>query len=468
VHHDAAALVAAHPAGTTFVFEGGVHRLSAVIVPRDGDTFVGEDGAVLNGSRLLTSFGREGGLWIVSGQTQQGSRHGSCTTEAPRCSYPEDLFIDDVPLRHVASLGDVVSGAWFFDYEADKIYFADDPTGRKVETSVTNAAFRSDASDVTIRGLVIEKFANQAQRGVIQSNIPAPRSFGERWLIEDNTVRLNHGTGIRANHGSRVLNNRVLMNGQLGIGGGQGPGTVIEGNEIAYNNWAGFSWGWEGGGTKFVQSDGLVIRDNHVHNNGGPGLWADVNNINTLYEYNLVEHNRNNGIFHEISYRATIRYNTSRYNGVEVGLTRYGSVWGAGILVYSSPDVEVYGNIVYGNWNGITALHHDRGTGTYGPHELRNLYVHGNDITMTYHEQGVGPKGEPNGWPAMTGVFQAGGFTELVYEQGNNRFENNTYRLPATNAKHFQWHNSLRAFDAWQGYGHDAAARREQPPLVAR
>ena len=68
------------------------------------------------------------------------------------------------------------------------------------------------------------------------------------------------------------------------------------------------------------------MRDNHVHHNEGPGLWTDIDNIHTLYEGNLVEHNANVGIFHEISYDAVIRNNIVRDNGLEVGLDRYAYV----------------------------------------------------------------------------------------------------------------------------------------------
>ena len=63
-----------------------------------------------------------------------------CQTAYPRGHYPEGLFIDDIALRHVASLAQGGAGKWHFAYVADKIYFADNPTGRKVEPSVAPRA----------------------------------------------------------------------------------------------------------------------------------------------------------------------------------------------------------------------------------------------------------------------------------------------------------------------------------------
>ena len=54
-----------------------------VVRPRPGQRFYGEGSAILNGSKLLTSFSREGRYWVVSGQLQRGRKHGDCYT---RCA----------------------------------------------------------------------------------------------------------------------------------------------------------------------------------------------------------------------------------------------------------------------------------------------------------------------------------------------------------------------------------------------
>lgn len=423
---DVQAKVDAHPEGTTFVLEAGVHRMQR-ITPKNGNTFAGEAGAVLSGARLLTDFTREGGYWVAGGQTQEGLVHGSCTSAAPRCNRPEELFIDDVRLLHVATLAEVASGKWHFDYTADRIYFADDPTGRRVETSVTRHAFEGHAESVTVRGLVIEKYANPAQNGAVRGNST------RGWVVEENEIRLNHGVGIRIGHGMVVRNNKVLRNGQLGIGG-IGDDVLVEGNEIAYNNAAGFNWEWEGGGTKFVRTTRLVVRGNHSHHNEGPGIWSDIDNIHTLYEGNRVESNRGMGIFHEISYDAVIRNNTVQGNGW--GKSAW--LWGAGILVAASPNVEVYGNVVKENADGIAAIQQNRGSGAHGAYVVENLHVHGNTITM--------PSGQ-------TGLAQDVGDTSF-FTSRNNRFQGNSYYL-GSRTLYFEWMSGARTEKEWKGYGND-------------
>ena len=68
------AIVNGAPAGATFYFEAGTYR-GVSLSPKDGQTFIGAEGAVLNGSTLLTNFAQQGSYWVASGQTQEGMRH---------------------------------------------------------------------------------------------------------------------------------------------------------------------------------------------------------------------------------------------------------------------------------------------------------------------------------------------------------------------------------------------------------
>jgi hypothetical protein len=60
-----------------FCLKNGVHRVQ-VVRPQDGQSFYGEGGTILNGSRLLTELDRESSYWVANGQTQHGQRHGEC------------------------------------------------------------------------------------------------------------------------------------------------------------------------------------------------------------------------------------------------------------------------------------------------------------------------------------------------------------------------------------------------------
>ena len=428
------------PAGTVFILKSGVHRMQSV-TPRSGDQFHGEPGTVLNGSRLLSGFTRSGAYWVATGQTQQGpvTPGTECDPGYPRCGNPEDLYFDGLPLRHVDSIGAVGPGTFFFDYGADRIYFYDDPTFHTVEASVTGFAFGGFASNVLISGLVIEKYATPVGDVAVAA--------GTRWTVQYSEIKLNHYAGVGTGTESRVAFNSIHHNGCFGIIGA-GNYAVIENNQISYNNYARFNPYWGAGGTKFVYTWGLTLRGNSSHHNGGPGLWTDIGNIYTLYENNTVEDNERGGIFHELSYDATIRYNVARRNGVN----RPWPFWttGAGIEMIDSINVEIHDNLLEDNWQGITALDDHRGNGPYGPYVVRNLYVHDNTIISRSTEGGSG----------RTGIIDMDGYT--AYAVGNNRFVNNRYTLGNPNGRYFIWFGERTQFE-WQNYGNDVGA----PPPAA-
>jgi parallel beta-helix repeat protein len=432
---DIQAKVNSYPGGTTFQIKAGVHRLQS-IVPKSGNSFVGEPGAILSGARLLTTFTKSGGYWIAAGQTQQGTirpiSRDFCLPLRPGCFYPEQLFINDVLLQHVTSLGAVAPGKWYFDYGADKVYIANDPTGKKVETSVKAFAFKGDASNVTISGLIVEKYATPPGEGTVDG------LGATGWIVRDNEVRWNQGKGIKAASGMQILRNHVHHQGQMGIAG-YGKNLLVDGNEMAYNNTAGFTSGWEAGGAKFVATNGVIVRGNFSHHNDGNGIHCDIDCINTLIENNRVEDNTWRGIFYEISYKGTIRNNVSRRNGFKPPKGVISPVDHAGILVSNSRDVEIYGNTIENNWTGIGAYESNRGSGKYGVHDLVNLNVHDNTVVQSTGR--------------AAGVTQFIG-SNAVFTGQNNKFTRNNYDV-GTSSRYFYWMNSERTTSQWKGYGLD-------------
>jgi parallel beta-helix repeat protein len=422
-----------HGGGTTFLLGAGIHRLQQ-IQPKSGQTFIGEAGAYLSGAKVLTGWQRDGNSWFVTGQTQSGRQQGSCESNSPECAHPEELFVDHARMKHVGSKGQVGPGTWFFDYGADRIYIGNDPSGKLVETSVTEMAFFGQVSGVTVTGLVIEKYASPAQVGAIDTRAnPSGNTNGSDWFIANNEVRYNHGVGVKSTNGSRVVGNYVHHNGQLGLGG-DGPGMLIEDNEIAYNNASGYDYGWEGGGTKWSKTTDLVVRSNYSHHNVGPGLWTDIDNIRTTYEGNRVTDNVGIGIFHEISYDAVIRNNYIAGNGF--GHSPW--LWGAGIVVAASPNVEIHDNELVNNADGIAGIQQNRSDApaAHGPMVVENLYVHDNRVTMA---QG------------HTGLVQDIG-DNSVFTSRNNRFVNNEYILNG-DGRQFEWNNGSRTLQEWNSFG---------------
>jgi hypothetical protein len=320
--------------GAVFCLKKGVHTAQAVR-PRAGQIFYGETGTILNGSRPVNGFRREHDYWVASSQLQRLPRHGDCLPSAPACDQPEAVFIDDKPLIKAPGKDSLASGQVYIDYAKGLVYVVDDPTNHKIEATIAAFAFESAAPDVVISNITVEKYGSPAQKGAIHAR------EGVRWTIQDCVVRLNSGAGISVGTGTRVHNCDVHHNGQIGIEG-DGKDIRIEGNHIWSNNTYGFDPGWEAGGAKIAESEGVVFRDNHVHDNNGSGLWCDGACRDVVYERNLVENNGHIGIFHEISFNAVIRNNIVRHNGT----ANRKWFWGSDIVIAASQDVQVTDNVV--------------------------------------------------------------------------------------------------------------------------
>ena len=414
VSTDLQATVDRHPKGTTFCLTRGVHRLRTFVVPKDGDTFAGEPGAILSGARILRSFTYRDGHWIVHAQLPENAiAAGQCKQAGTNCTLANDVFIDNRPLRRVSLASAVTPGAFYNDEVTHTIEIATNPAGHRVEEAVATRAFKgwhTGVDNVTIVGLVIEKFANEAGIGAINGR--------PSWKAIGNIVRLNHGGGIQ--DAGLIRGNIVRENGQIGVLGSYETGQVVAGNDIGFNNYAGFDPSWEAGGAKWIRSRKLVVRRNHVHDNDGPGLWTDGSSRDVLYDHNVVQRNSGPGILHEISYAAVVKQNVVTGNGF--GLS--GWLDGAGIVVSSSPHVQISNNTVAYNRNGIGIIETAREPALHGlpPHQTREVVVRDNSITMR-----VG----------HTGLVQNVGDTSYYTNRGI-RFSGNKYSL-GCNATYFTW-----------------------------
>ena len=352
---DVQRVIDSHPPGTTLCLSAGTYRQGNPLVPKRGDVLVGHQGAVLNGSKVLTGWRTHGRVWSTTGFLPPApGGNGECAVSVPTCSYTEDVFFDKRRLQRASSPSTVTAGTVHADYRTNTITIGDDPRSHLIEQAVAPSLIRATVDDVTVANLVVEQAANPAQAGAIENRQVTPHRAGSGWRILDNEVRLNHGVGIGFADASTVIGNFIHHQGQLGFSA-WGARSVVSNNEISFNNTAGYSAEWEAGGSKSWTTERQTLIHNYVHDNMGPGLWADGGNIDTTYEYNKIADNWCAGIQHEISYDATIRHNEISGNGRR----HKGWAWDAGIQIQSSGGtklIDIAYNVVTGNANGITVL----------------------------------------------------------------------------------------------------------------
>jgi len=438
-------VIDANASGTTLCLGAGDHRVAAPLTPTSGMRLIGELGARINGSKLINSWTASGSVWVATGQTQQRPLEllgGGPTYDDlvhKEAAYPDNVFFDDFPLRRVLTLAEVGPGKFYFDYVNDRIYIGDNPSGHKIEGAVAPGLIATAGiNGVTVQNLILEKSAGYGVWG----------HSGTDWVVADNEIRFNHTTGCKLASRGHVLRNYIHHNFKYGLNG-SGYDLLIEGNELAHNNWARYKTlpdggYWDAGATKFVVTTRMIVRNNYSHHNVGDGLWADIDNIDMVFENNRLEYNERFGIFYEISYAAVIRNNRLIENGDDA------------VRVASSPNVELVGNTIVSTGAGRDRLdtdlgaHHDgggivinqqgdRGTGAYGARQTQNAYVHDNVSTM---------------YVGFVGGSQWGGFTQ-IYTSWNNRFEYNTYYTGSSTTRWWRWLDALRTKSEWQSYGHD-------------
>jgi parallel beta-helix repeat protein len=280
------------------------------------------------------NFGRPGTFWFASGVHTLGTGQ-----------YAQ---IDPVSgSAFVGAPGAVLSGQWKNHY-----------------------AFGGNASHVTIEYLTIEYFGvggvgDNQQEGVVNQD-SAPY-----WTITHTTINDNGGAGVMLGSHDVVSYSCLENNGQYGFnaysGEPGGTGITLTHTELLNND----TYNWEArqdgcgctGGGKFWYDTDVTITDNWVVNNRSVGIWVDANNSGFTITGNLFQGNAEVGIQYEISYNATIEYNTFIGNGVIGGAANTGFPTGAIYISESGGDsrvastpttrIAIAANNFVNNWGGV-------------------------------------------------------------------------------------------------------------------
>jgi len=209
---------------------------------------------------------------------------------------------------------------------------------------------------VVIEYLTIEAYTPDGDHAAIN------QESNTGWTVRYNTITHNvPGAGVIAGTDNVLTWNCLTQNGQYGFQSTavnnfgrdkltDGPYDVtVQDNEISYNDTCDFSGvitnpaiGWtrynpvpaayrnshcgavqgdgNEGGFKLWQTNGVTIKGNSIHNNWGPGIWADTNNANTTITDNSIVDNESAAVDEEISYNFSITDNYMAGNDIIDGL----------------------------------------------------------------------------------------------------------------------------------------------------
>jgi parallel beta-helix repeat protein len=480
---DIPSVVAANPAGTTFIIYPGTYRLETHIVPKNGDRFIGQTAcappksscpAILTGSRIIGPLATFNGTnYAVTNQTQQGKiavpieKEVLCDPLWQGCIYPEDLFFNGVPYKHLNSSGlpTIGPGQWWFDYTNHIIYFHDNPSGHTVETSVVPSAFGGPANSVTIQYLTVKGFTSMYPNGTIGTFQGSnPLTQGTDWTVENCEILLNHGYGVRVGYRIHILNNYIHDNGQLGIGGGIGvtnapitgstnAGILIQGNTINHNDYAHWNPNFGSGGIKIGSTTGITIRGNTIQHNEGSGVHFDDNDQTLLLDGNTITDNfDSDGVNQEKGVgTSTFRNNLVLRNGLQVNDTH----WTGQMTVHASPGVNMYCNVLEVSAgpgiNGWVIGASNRGYSNYPPYAY--LASIGNSF---HHNTVIWDAGATGG----AGFWQNDAANQPNFFANNPRPDNNSYHTSSSTSVHVydnsdSQQNSGKSFPEYQAAAAD-------------
>lgn len=438
---DLETLAATKPPATVFCIAPGTYRVRSEIRARDGQQFIGTGpGVVITGGVQLTGFAHSGGLWTAAAATTTpayAEGDGFRGYLHPQAPYANDVTVDGVPLEKTGVrvggkvYGDPASavgpGSYFVDYDAGTVALGSDPAGHDVEMGVAGDGFGSQASGVVIRDLALELFTSGGveMRGTAQS-----------WTVDDVAVTAVHDTGVKLLDGSLLQGGSIAWSGRYGLSA-HGAGVTVDGVDVSHSDAAHYRDSVTGGcvaagGSKFVRTVGLVLRNSVFHDNLCNGIWLDVDTYDSTVENNTSVRNEKDGIRVEVSHKMAISGNTVADNG------------GWGIYLSNAPVADVYANTVTNDGNGAIALNwsgRTTPTTTHGSYATSDTNVHDNTMILTGPGQTVG-------------IFDSTGTGYAFSAAAGNRYHANHYKLPDVGSRWFHLDGKM-TWGAWRTAGMD-------------
>jgi parallel beta-helix repeat protein len=280
----------ARPAGTSFCIQAGVHLITRPIVPKTGNTYTGEYGAVLDGS-----------TWATPGVDQTASAFRAHNQDVDDVTI-RNLLIREMPWGAVMAFHEF-SNNWIVDH--NDIYNNARGVGVGNAFVVTNNLIHHNSLDPTN---------------------PDPALRGG-------------GYGGYQSSGSLWVNNDISFNGpeQKMVGT---TNTTFRGNDV-HDNYADGIW-------FDADNSGVVIEGNHVYDNGRIGIDHEVSG-SAIIRNNVIERNPT-GIFISTSKNVEVYGNTFRDNyDHQVELFLNTSSVGGGAISWDLTNNYVHDNVMIGS-----------------------------------------------------------------------------------------------------------------------
>ncbi len=206
--------VSVAPAGGTVVLRAGRYHETVTI---SGKTLTVQnypgEAAWLDGSEPVTGWVQDGSTWRHDGWSTRFDHSPTYTRGAPdsttpqwqfvnpshpMAAYPDQVFVDGVPLQQVASRSQVTSGTFYLDEGTSQLFIGSDPRGRTLEASTLVKAMSVRSAGTVLRGFGIRRFSPSVP-DIASVTVEAPKVRLENVTVEDAATT---GLGVLTTDGS--------------------------------------------------------------------------------------------------------------------------------------------------------------------------------------------------------------------------------------------------------------------------
>ena len=247
-------------------------------------------------------------------------------------AYPDQMWIDGVEQRQVASRAQVAAGTFYLDEATSQLYLGSNPSGRTVEASTVAKAISVRAGGVVIRGIGVRRYAPSVFM-VAAVTLESPSARVENVMVDD--IATN---GLSALASDITIDHVTVRGaGMLGVHGNYADRLTINAVLATANNSEHFNTAPNAGGGKIGHSRGVNVFNSDFSGNFAHGFWIDLSVYDSKFVNNRFSNNQDDGLFVEISSKVVIADNLIADNGA------------FGIKVNNTTDVRIWNNTIVGN-----------------------------------------------------------------------------------------------------------------------
>src|SRR5437868_4437558 len=266
----------AAPTGSTLTPAACIYRETVTV--GKALTLQAVAGTEIRGSDIWSEWRSVGATWVSANNvpTFAAETGNPSYVDAFHATHPEQVFVDGSGLAEVPSAP--AAGQFALD-AARHVVLGADPTAHTVEVTVRDTWLLPTSNSVTVSGFVFKHAATAGQGWAIGNNNRSD------FTLSNSSISDVHGSAVGLGGGdthATIVNNTFTRIGDSAVTTYRDGHSTIRGNTIFGNGFGGWDWQWQAGGIKMVASTNLLVDQNEVYGNGGPGIWCDMGCQNVI------------------------------------------------------------------------------------------------------------------------------------------------------------------------------------------